>query len=111
MVQEPNLDTFVVCRARDDVGLVQIGEVRMNDGCATRWSIQCFLLRHWSRLHRFAVFIIWSREGVPLTDQAAASCLVLGPRSPVFTHCSAISYPLNQCVACFRQICVDRADT
>ncbi|CAM9278851.1 unnamed protein product [Ectocarpus sp. 12 AP-2014] len=26
MVQEPNLDTFVVCRARDDVGLVQIGE-------------------------------------------------------------------------------------
>lgn len=30
MVQGPNLDTFVVCRARDDVGLVQIGEVRMN---------------------------------------------------------------------------------
>lgn len=27
MVQEPNLDTFVVCRAKDDIGLVQIGEV------------------------------------------------------------------------------------
>lgn len=53
MVEEPNLDTFVVCRARDDVGLVQIGEVRMNGGCATRWStiqFDGFLLRHWSRL-------------------------------------------------------------
>lgn len=28
MVEEPNLDTFVVCRAKEDVGLVQIGEVR-----------------------------------------------------------------------------------
>lgn len=27
MVQEPNLDTFVVCRATEDVGRVQIGEV------------------------------------------------------------------------------------
>ncbi len=27
MVQEPNLDTFVVCRAKEDIGLVQIGEV------------------------------------------------------------------------------------
>lgn len=27
MVQEPDLDTFVVCRAKGDVGLVQIGEV------------------------------------------------------------------------------------
>lgn len=29
MVQEPNLDTFVVCRAKDDIGLVQIGEVNL----------------------------------------------------------------------------------
>ncbi|CAN0143938.1 unnamed protein product [Laminaria digitata] len=31
MVQEPNLDTFVVCRAKEDVGLVQIGEASGRD--------------------------------------------------------------------------------
>eukprot|EP00903_Cladosiphon_okamuranus_P014563 g13507.t1 len=31
MVQEPNLDTFVVCRAKDDIGLVQIGEAAGRD--------------------------------------------------------------------------------
>lgn len=27
MVEGPSLDSFVVCRAKDDVGMVQIGEV------------------------------------------------------------------------------------
>lgn len=45
MVQEPNLDTFVVCRAKDDIGLVQIGEVNpyiclRGDGCR-RTSLLC----------------------------------------------------------------------
>ena len=45
MVQEPNLDTFVVCRAKDDIGLVQIGEVNPYiclrvDGCR-RTSLCC----------------------------------------------------------------------
>eukprot|EP00752_Nemacystus_decipiens_P009707 g8669.t1 len=31
MVQEPNLDTFVVCRATDDIGMVQIGEAAGRD--------------------------------------------------------------------------------
>lgn len=39
MVQGPDLDTFVVCRANEDVGLLQIGEVSESSG-----SLLCLCL-------------------------------------------------------------------
>lgn len=47
MVQEPNLDTFVVCRAKDDVGLVQIGEVHVRKYISVVFvsSRPCFFIK------------------------------------------------------------------